>query len=88
MAGATTAMGLRDDCDAANRHSSVGIGTLDISLHFFFEAGHFHRRKEASVRELGETLGLSRNADEIFNVVVPFFDVSVPDGPVDSMSVT
>ena len=51
------------------------------------DARHRHRRQEDSVRNLGQPLGLSADADEGFDVVVPGGDVRVADGPVDAVAV-
>src|SRR6266849_4606537 len=71
--------------DAANGHDAIfrevlGDGILDGQ----FGAIHLHGRQELAVGELGQTLGLAADADEILDVIVPRSNVLVANGPVDS----
>src|SRR6266849_6116610 len=71
--------------DAANGHDAIfrevlGDGILDGQ----FGAIHLHGRQELAVGELGQTLGLAADADEILDVIVPRSNILVANGPVDS----
>src|SRR5580698_3593520 len=78
-------MGLSQNGGAADRHHALaGKMFGDRVFDQYFGASHFHRWKKFSVGKLGEAFGLSCDADEIFDVVIPGSDVRVANGPVDS----
>src|SRR5262249_43566974 len=84
MTGHAPVVLAREDGGATDRQAPL---VAEILLHYIFHvqfgAIHFHRWKEFAVGELGETFGLTCDADELFNVVVPRLNVAVADGPID-----
>ncbi len=68
-------------------HAIAPPGPLQCIADVLLDAVEFHRGEELSVRQLRQPLGIAGDADEPLDVIVPWLDVGVADGPVDPVSI-
>src|SRR6185312_8203600 len=77
----------RENGGAADRQAAIRKLLRNCLLDHNLRAVHLHRRQELSIRKLRQSFCLSRDADEVFHVVIPGLDVFVADWPIDTVAI-
>jgi hypothetical protein len=78
---------LRQISYTAHGYAPVRKFFFNNTLEIFFNAIHLHRRQKFSVRKVGNTFGLTADANKRFNMIVPTGDVFISYRPIDTMSI-
>ena len=84
MTRRASAVALGEDCGSTDGQDPLaGKKFGDCIFDHQFRTIHFHWGQELAIWKLRKSFGLTRDADEIFHIVIPGSDVLVANRPID-----